>query len=203
MKTLKAALFSLGLHGAVAAFFIPSFSKVESEKALAFNIVWRNASSLCHPAADENPGKSLSQKNPLAVKKVLAASKKVQVTSARLLDAHLHEDGRKDNKTANTLSSSPGPATTPRHNSKILLHQPLPSYPWICRKRHQEGIVCLHVKTNREGHVVAVSLHKSSGHSLLDETALETVKSWIFEERNIQKTIFIAFRLKGNEVSVS
>jgi len=82
-------------------------------------------------------------------------------------------------------------------------HQPLPSYPWVCRKRGQEGVVCLYVKTNKEGHVIEAHLHKSSGHDLLDKAALEAVKSWTFSERNFQKTLSIAFRLKEEKVSFS
>jgi protein TonB len=73
----------------------------------------------------------------------------------------------------------------------------------VCRKRGQEGVVCLHVKTNKEGQVIKVSLHKSSGHDLLDKAALEAVKSWILSERNSDKTLSIAFRLEGQAVSFS
>lgn len=76
-------------------------------------------------------------------------------------------------------------------------YHPLPDYPWICRKRHQEGKVFVDVKTNAEGRVLEANLHKSSGYPRLDEVAIDAVKTWIFAEGNVQKVLILDFRLEG------
>jgi TonB family protein len=83
------------------------------------------------------------------------------------------------------------PVPLPKRRS----HHPLPSYPWICRKRGQEGVVALKVKINEEGQVTEALLQKSSGHTRLDEVALEALKTWIFVEDSCTKILSIAFRL--------
>ncbi len=125
------------------------------------------------------------------------------------LDPRLRGDDKYDRHCeAPQEPKQPRKPTTPgllrsARNDDVHQHHPLPSYPWVCRKRRQEGVVYLYVKTNKEGHVVEASLHKSSGHGLLDKAALEAVKAWTFKERNSKKTLSIAFRLKEEKVSFS
>lgn len=76
-------------------------------------------------------------------------------------------------------------------------YQPLPKYPWICRKRGHIGCVSLAIQTNEEGHVISIRLHKSSGHVSLDQAALNALKTWVFADGGCQKLVSIAFRLKG------
>jgi protein TonB len=60
------------------------------------------------------------------------------------------------------------------------LHNPHPPYPEAARRAGQTGIVMLRVSINERGRVSAVSLTKSSGHSLLDERARTSLQRWIF-----------------------
>lgn len=76
-------------------------------------------------------------------------------------------------------------------------YQPLPTYPWVCRKRGQEGIVAIFIRTNNEGKVIETKVQKSSGHDFLDEAALKVIQSWVLAEGSVQKTFSIAFRLNG------
>ncbi len=60
------------------------------------------------------------------------------------------------------------------------LNNPLPAYPMVARRMGLQGKVVLNVEvrdTGRSGHV---TVFQSSGHEVLDNTALETVKSWSF-----------------------
>jgi TonB family protein len=84
-----------------------------------------------------------------------------------------------------------GPQVAPRQ-----AYRPLPPYPWVCRKRNQQGTVVIKVKTNAEGKVVQTTLHKGSGHVRLDEVAIEALQSWVFAEGLLEKTLSIVFRLK-------
>lgn len=58
---------------------------------------------------------------------------------------------------------------------------PRPVYPDLARKRNQEGIARIRCQVNAGGMVTDASLAQSSGHKLLDEAALKTVRKWRFK----------------------
>jgi len=49
-------------------------------------------------------------------------------------------------------------------------------YPGGARTARQQGVVYLHFRMNRDGHVLSLSLAKSSGFPALDRAALETLR---------------------------
>jgi TonB family protein len=55
-----------------------------------------------------------------------------------------------------------------------------PHYPLSARKRGLQGLVVLKLLVNYSGEVEVIELLESSGHSLLDESAMEAVKKWMF-----------------------
>lgn len=57
---------------------------------------------------------------------------------------------------------------------------PKPEYPAIARSREWQGKVLLRVQVNIDGLSESVQIAKSSGHDVLDESAMEAVKKWIF-----------------------
>jgi len=57
---------------------------------------------------------------------------------------------------------------------------PKPKYPALARRRNWQGTVTLSVTVSEQGSVDRITLHRSSGHALLDKTALKTVKTWHF-----------------------
>jgi periplasmic protein TonB len=198
---ILSTFLSLSLHGALAALFMPSFFKVSPQEPASFQVAWLMPSPSCHPPTSEDPEDPL-QKAPIVVRTSSPSLKnQAHFTSSKPLDPRLRGDA--------TAGKKPpaGPKFSRSQNNVQLKtaqpHHPLPSYPWVCRKRGQEGVVYLHVKTNKEGQVVEVHLHKSSGHDLLDKAALEAVKSWVLSEGNSDKTLSIAFRLEGEAVSFS
>lgn len=58
---------------------------------------------------------------------------------------------------------------------------PAPEYPLIGRKRGYQGTVVLEVLVTREGRVGDLRMVASSGYSVLDQAALASVKTWIFD----------------------
>jgi len=205
-------LFSIGIHGLMISLLIPSSPKVALEKPFTVAVVWENSSSPCHSrprggGGYGNPGKSSAEKVKMSGKHATAHIKKVSYIPNITLDPRdprlrEDEDDKKgDENKENAMSiHDKGLQLSKLGCSKNLQKQayhPLPKYPWICRKRHQEGAVSLDVKTNGEGQVIDAALLKSSGYDRLDEAALEAIRSWTFAEGNLQKTISIAFRLKG------
>jgi len=58
---------------------------------------------------------------------------------------------------------------------------PRPVYPRLARRRGYEGTVVLEVLVNRKGRAEEVRLLKSSGHRILDRSAVDSVRKWLFE----------------------
>lgn len=57
---------------------------------------------------------------------------------------------------------------------------PKPLYPRLARRRGYEGLVVLRVEILPDGRVGEVRVERSSGHHILDKSALKTVKKWKF-----------------------
>ncbi|MCM2264156.1 MAG: energy transducer TonB [Desulfuromonadales bacterium] len=86
---------------------------------------------------------------------------------------------------------------TPRYESN-----PLPNYPRLARQNRLEGTVRLRARVTASGNVEGVSLERSSGHAVLDRSALDGVQRWRFipATRNgapvaCEVSIPVAFRL--------
>jgi len=58
---------------------------------------------------------------------------------------------------------------------------PRPRYPRSARRRGLEGTVVLTVLVNTRGWVGGCRVYKSSGHRILDERAMKTVRKWTFQ----------------------
>lgn len=80
-------------------------------------------------------------------------------------------------------SSAGGPAsaaTVDADYKAAYLKNPKPPYPPMAVKMRLEGKVTLLVEVLPDGRAGRVGLESSSGHELLDQSALETVKKWQF-----------------------
>lgn len=60
------------------------------------------------------------------------------------------------------------------------LNNPKPPYPMVARRMGYHGKVVLDVEVLAEGKAGDVKLHQSSGYDILDNAALQTVKTWRF-----------------------
>lgn len=86
---------------------------------------------------------------------------------------------------------------TPRYESN-----PLPPYPRLARQNRWEGTVRLRARVTERGTIERVDLERSSGHAVLDRSALDGVRYWRFipATRNgvpvaCEVSIPVAFRL--------
>ncbi|MCK9609240.1 MAG: energy transducer TonB [Methylomonas sp.] len=59
-------------------------------------------------------------------------------------------------------------------------HNPKPDYPSIARSRGWQGKVTLRVAVSAEGRSEAVAVEYSSGHEMLDDSAVAAVRQWQF-----------------------
>lgn len=81
---------------------------------------------------------------------------------------------------------------------------PKPRYPRVARKRGYEGEVKLKVLVLENGKVGQIEIIRPSGYEVLDDSALEAVKNWVFvpgrengKEISSWVTVPITFQLKS------
>jgi TonB family protein len=85
----------------------------------------------------------------------------------------------------------------------------LPTYPPLARLRGYQGLAVLFVEVLADGRVGQMGIKRSTGHEILDRTALEAVRSWKFEPgrregRPVTMSVAVPVRfvLKGNSILV-
>lgn len=96
------------------------------------------------------------------------------------------------------------PLVEARYNVTSL-NNPKPPYPLAARKRGIEGQVLLRARVQEDGRCAMVETKKSSGYTMLDSAAVETVKKWRFAPATLSGTpiaswveVPITFRLRDN-----
>jgi protein TonB len=79
-------------------------------------------------------------------------------------------------------------------------------YPWLARKRGWQGEVTLSLRVERDGHLTRWAISETSGHALLDRSALATAKrigrlpqaaGWL-NGRSIDLLLPVSYRLLGS-----
>jgi protein TonB len=75
----------------------------------------------------------------------------------------------------------PVPDPVFRKARPLYRQNPPPHYPRTARRRGHEGIVVLEVKVLKDGTVGDLRVHASSGHAVLDQAAVKSVRKWLFE----------------------
>jgi len=81
----------------------------------------------------------------------------------------------------------------------LAVYAPRPAYPYEARSKHLtgSGIVLLNVDPS-SGNVTSVQLLKSTGHKILDNSALEAFRQWRFKPGSVRKVrIPINFTMQG------
>lgn len=86
--------------------------------------------------------------------------------------------------TASIASTAPAaqdrePDREPDYQAAYL-RNPVPSYPMVARRMGWQGRVVLNVEVLADGLCGQINIHKSSGYAMLDNAALQTVKTWRF-----------------------
>lgn len=70
------------------------------------------------------------------------------------------------------------------------LKNPAPVYPRLAREAGWQGVVVLKVLVDRSGRAAQVEVEKSSGYSVLDQSALKTVRQWRFRPTRFGRLSF-------------
>ena len=90
------------------------------------------------------------------------------------------------NNTAATVNESkpapvaPADSFTEANFRANYAQNPKPDYPPVAKSRGWSGKVLLKVQVSAQGNSDAVAIEQSSGHEILDESAVEAVKKWRF-----------------------
>ncbi|MDD5275178.1 MAG: energy transducer TonB [Methylovulum sp.] len=83
-------------------------------------------------------------------------------------------------QTPSKAPTSPMAKDSPANANADYLNNPKPDYPRMARQRHWEGRVVLRVYVTADGRCGELSVQRSSGHEVLDESALKAVRQWRF-----------------------
>ncbi len=104
------------------------------------------------------------------------------------------------------VAAAPVVDTMPDYRAGYL-NNPRPAYPMVARRMGWEGRVVLNVEVLAEGGCGGVNVFTSSGHEVLDNAALRTVRGWHFTPASRAGypvtqwfKVPIQFALKENEV---
>jgi len=77
------------------------------------------------------------------------------------------------------VPEQPPPIIPPRFNADYL-QNPAPPYPALARRMREQGRVLVRVLVSTDGLAERIELKTSSGSTRLDQSALDTIKSWKF-----------------------
>lgn len=110
------------------------------------------------------------------------ASQDIMAAADQFPRERFRGDGSSPQKGEDAITQQALVATRARPDYR---ENPEPPYPPAARRRRQEGLVLLKVKVTSEGRAAQVEVKQSSGFSILDEAALQTVRRWEFEPARI------------------
>lgn len=78
-----------------------------------------------------------------------------------------------------------------------------PRYPRVARAQGWEGTVIVRARVGQEGRVTEIAVRKGSGHAILDQVAVESIRGWVFQparsggkDRSSWVEIPVSFRLQ-------
>lgn len=149
------------------------------------------------PAAVINKSKTEERKEVIKPQAIPKIAEQKTAAASLLKPATQNEEKKGDSSSAMSIdaksvksSAAPGPdnsriaaaggskgvSAVPRYRSN-----PHPPYPHHARVRGHEGLVILTVDVREDGRVSGIRLKRSSGFSSLDQSALATVRSWLFD----------------------
>ncbi|MGY6274293.1 energy transducer TonB [Methylomonas sp. MgM2] len=201
MLVLLTILVAL-LHVWMLSWLIRSVEKTTEAVPLVMEV---SMISISAPKSVEAPPKPAPpppppEQKPLPIKKAKAKPKPIKKKPAPAVVQEIPdfapfkpfepvEQPQQTNNSANASSESSRNAAKPSENTQTFTeanfranyaHNPKPHYPAIAKSRGWQGKVLLRVKVSVQGLSEAVTVEQSSGHEILDESAIEAVSKWRF-----------------------
>ncbi|MGB4101641.1 MAG: energy transducer TonB [Alphaproteobacteria bacterium] len=131
---------------------------------------------------ESEPEKTEISPKKIAVKKEPEPIKPVQEKKASHQDQQVTSPSQVSPVAGSVPDAAPATqmvTTTPSFDASYLKN-PAPEYPSQAKRRGMEGVVMLGVLVAEDGVAKSVDIAQSSGFSMLDASALDTVKRWKF-----------------------
>lgn len=135
------------------------------------------------------------------VKKIEKSVAKQDIPPAAKPKLKPQENAKKTIEHADEMNAEPHQSAAQNREPMLVSKpqfsaKPVPvSYPRLARKKGLEGKTLIEVWLDREGKQVKQKIISSSGHSILDQRALKTIKQWQFSRR-IEQGQAIAHRVQ-------
>lgn len=115
-------------------------------------------------------------------------AKKVNPNIEGNLTQKQQQEKQQKSSNSKSLNSNVGISYIQKENIKSNIP---PIYPESCIDRKEQGLVILKLLLNDFGKITSLTVYQSSGHSLLDEAAIQSVAKWQFQQKNQQKNFLI------------
>jgi len=190
LEITRALCISALLHLALLAFLIFGSANVAvTPPALAgMNLVWVSLGSAAGQNAKGWPSGAVSfSDNKASGEKSHAAHRFAQALSATVEPTGSVQATAGNSQIDAATASAAQAGAAGGGKTSALTAYPVygknmpPAYPEVARLRGYEGIVLIVAEVLPSGRVGEAKIKKSSGYSILDQSALEAVKPWKFE----------------------
>lgn len=202
---LELGLLVLLLHVWAFVYLLPPAESVTPPSPLTMQVSLisatapRASATVPTQAAKPDPAPKKPKQKPVIAKKPAAARKPLQPKPPKPVSEPLRSLPEATGATASAPAPSPSSMPTPNAPAATAAasapkaesfteanyranyaFNPKPEYPRIARSRGWQGKVLLRVQVSAAGTSEDVIVHRSSGHEILDESAVEAVKKWKF-----------------------
>jgi protein TonB len=191
---MKVAAFVSCVHLALIFALLRTYPQPHSEPAAetlirlgAIPLVGQIASERASASKQSAPSAPIIQTNPAAVLTQRAQPIATQTfTPPAPLPATA---ANQDHQEAQNVTAEGSKTVSAQQRNNLIsepdfkaayLNNPKPPYPRMAVRQHVQGTVILTVRVLPDGRAGDVRIDQSSGNSLLDDSALNTVKSWRF-----------------------
>jgi periplasmic protein TonB len=128
--------------------------------------------------------KPVKPKDKAEIKKPIVKEEKADEPETKANSSPIKDQANRPAVAGTNLNSksqkSQASSTTPARAFANYLNNPKPHYPGIAKSRHWEGLVRLRVYVTPDGRCGNLNVQRSSGHDVLDESALAAVRNWRF-----------------------
>lgn len=205
-KMISAVCFSLLIHAGagILLVFSPSSDPISPPSLNGLNLVWVSLTAknngitvqntLPHQLAlkekrlvinSSEPKEQNSKPRTASIFAAMESAHPIKLASYEGYDKYekgateetsSNMNGRNTNPTAGDISKTGALTAYPLYRENMP-----PVYPEIARVRGYEGVVLVAAEILPNGRVGNIKIRKSSGYTILDQSALEGVKPWKFE----------------------
>ena len=167
-------IFSIVFHAILTLIIVSNFTKTSNKEAnISVSII--SQPSISQIYANKKQALNDQKKSHQNIKSAIKSSE-----NSELAKKDQKDKSKEDQKQSiNDLSYS---KEIYQVGSK---KNPTPPYPRMAKLRNYQGIVEICAISDVKGNVVNVEVHKSSGYSILDKSALKTIEKWQFNIQNL------------------